>query len=154
MTEINPQTNHRGPTRVAVVGAGIVSPLGFGLAETVDALRQGRDCITEVTEFSVEQCRCKTAGQIPDDRFLDRSTHQLRRPERLHRVSRMMIYALEDVLTEAMPFQPELTVVGTTSGGMTFGEKYYRSLEIQPHNHRTPGWIANYLPQKFAGYLA
>lgn len=148
MTEINPQTNHRSPTRVVVVGAGIVSPLGFGLAETVDALRQGRDCITEVTEFSVDQCRCKTAGQIPDDRFLHRSTHQLRRPERLHRVSRMMIYALEDVLRQAMQFQPELTVVGTTSGGMTFGEKYYRSLKIQPHDHRTPGWIANYLPQK------
>ena len=148
MPEINPQTNHRSHARVAVVGAGIVSPLGFGLAETADALRQGRDCVTEVTRFSVEKCRCKTAGQVLDDRLLQRSTHKLCRPERLHRVSRMMIDALEDVLTQATHFQPELTVVGTTSGGMTFGEKYYRSLEIQPHDHRTPRWIANYLPQK------
>jgi 3-oxoacyl-[acyl-carrier-protein] synthase II len=131
-----------------VVGVGIVSPLGFGSGETADALRQGRDCVTEVRQFSVEQCRCKTAGQIADERLLQHNTHQLRRPERLHRVSRMLIHALEDVLRQAAPFQPELTVVGTTSGGMSFGEKYYRSLQSQPHDPRTPGWIANYLPQK------
>ena len=37
------------PARVAVVAAGIVSPLGFGLAETLEALRAARDCVKPVT---------------------------------------------------------------------------------------------------------
>ena len=31
---------------------------------------------------------------------------------------------------------------------MTFGEKYYRALHSTAHGHRSPTWIANYLPQK------
>jgi 3-oxoacyl-[acyl-carrier-protein] synthase II len=134
--------------RVAVIGAGIVSPLGFGLAETAEALRQGHDCVTEVTQFCVEQCRCKTAGQIRDETLRVATTTRLQRSERLHRAARMVICALEQVLTQAPQFQPQLTVVGTTSGGMTFGEQYYRSLRRADESRHTPTWIANYLPQK------
>ncbi len=148
MPEINLPTKHGERVRVAVVAAGIVSPLGFGLAETADALRQGRDCVTEITQFSVEQCRCKTAGQIRDDQLRAAATTHLRRPERLHRAARMVICALEQVLAQAPQFEPQLTVVGTTSGGMTFGEEYYRSLQRGNGNRHTPTWIANYLPQK------
>jgi 3-oxoacyl-[acyl-carrier-protein] synthase II len=132
---------------VAVVAAGIVSPLGFGLVETTEALRSGRDCVSEVTQFPVGQCRCKTAGQIPEDR-LQEIGRDLKHSERLHRAARMVIFALEETLVAAPDFRPELTVVGTTSGGMTFGEKYYRSLKNSHGNRRSPTWIANYLPQK------
>jgi 3-oxoacyl-[acyl-carrier-protein] synthase II len=132
---------------VAVVAAGIISPLGLGLAETADSLRCGRDCVSEVRQFSVEQCRCKTAGQIPDE-HLRGVGRQLKHPERLHRAAQMVICALEETLRQAPPFRPELTVVGTTSGGMTFGEQYYRSLQHAHDDRRAPTWIANYLPQK------
>ena len=61
----------------------------------------------------------------------------------------MMIAALVELLEQAPGFRPELTVVGTTSGGMSFGEQYYRALH-QPGSHaaQLPGWIANYPPQK------
>ena len=42
-----------------VVAAGVVSPLGFGLPETLASLRAAKDCITPVARFSVAQCRCK-----------------------------------------------------------------------------------------------
>src|SRR3982751_432071 len=133
--------------RVAVVAAGVVSPLGFGLEETAESLRVGRDCVTPVERFSVEQCRCKTAAQIPDERLHELSGNGRKR-QRLHRVAEMMIVALREAVAQAPGFQPELTVVGTTSGGMTFGEEYYRAL----HSHRAlrhaPGLIANYTPQK------
>jgi 3-oxoacyl-[acyl-carrier-protein] synthase II len=135
-------------TRVAVVAAGIVSPLGFGLIETAESLRNARDCVTPVTRFSVESCRCKTAGQILDDRLLSCGTGRMQRPERLHRASRMMICALQEMLAQATAFEPELTVVGTTSGGMTFGEEYYRTLHGRQKTRGTPSWIANYPPQK------
>ena len=111
-------------------------------------MREGRDCVSEVTEFSVEQCRCKTAGQIGDDLLRSASTRPLPHSKRLHRVARMVICALEQVLAQAPQFKPQLTVVGTTSGGMTFGEQYYRSLQQASDARMAPTWIANYLPQK------
>ena len=60
----------------------------------------------------------------------------------------MMIFALDEALAQAPGFAPELTVVGTTSGGMTFGEEYYRALHARSSLRRAPELIANYTPQK------
>src|SRR5262249_5731777 len=106
--------------QVAVVGAGIVSPLGFGLSASLDSLRAGRDCITPVTRFSVAQCRCKTAGQVSDEQLLKQRSN--RRRKRLHRAAYMMIHAVGEALRQAGEFKPELAVIGTTSGGMSYGE--------------------------------
>ncbi len=136
------------PARVAVVAAGIISPLGCGLAETLESLRTARDCITPVRRFSVDQCRCKTAGQVPDERLI--TERHGRRGKRLHRASHMMIAALQEALAQDRQFVPELTVVGTTSGGMSYGEDYYRALHRHDDLRRAPTWIANYPPQKAA----
>jgi 3-oxoacyl-[acyl-carrier-protein] synthase II len=132
--------------RVAIVAAGIISPLGAGLAETAVSLRTGRDCVSPVERFSVKHCRCTTAAQIADEQLPRRSTE--RRARRLHRAARMMIFALDEALTQAPNFRPELTVMGTTSGGMTFGEEYYRALHARGSLRRAPELIANYTPQK------
>src|SRR6476620_6315109 len=124
-TERRESTNN--PARVAVTAAGVISPLGFGLAETLESLRSAQDCVTPVMRFSVTQCRCKTAGQVSDSRLLA-SRAQMPRWGRLHRASHMMIQALQELLAQQPQFDPELTVVGTTSGGMSYGERYYRSL--------------------------
>ena len=133
--------------RVAVVAAGVVSPLGFGLSETLDSLREARDCVNRVTRFSVAQCRCKTAGQVPAERLLDKQCNRVR-ARRLHRASHMIIYALGEALTQEPQFKPELTVIGTTSGGMSYGEDYYRSLKQGGNLRHSPTWIANYPAQK------
>jgi len=133
--------------RVAVVGAGVVSPLGFGLSETFDSLRKARDCVTRVGRFSVAGCRCKTAGQVPDERLLSKR-HEGARARRLHRASHMMIQALGEALEQEPQFKPELTVIGTTSGGMSYGEDYYRSLDRHGSLRHAPSWIANYPAQK------
>ena len=135
--------------RVAVVGAGIVSPLGLGLEETLRSLREATDCVTPVTAFPVDRCRCQSAGQVADA-WLAAADDLHGHPERLHRVARMMILALKEALELAGEFQPELTVVGTTSGGMTFGEQYYRGLKNGggAAAHHAPTLIANYTPQK------
>jgi len=135
-------------TRVAVVAAGIVSPLGAGFEATLETLRRARDCVSPVTRFSVEQCRCTSAGQV-EDAWLAGTVPNDRRTRRLHRASRMMICALAELVEQAPDFRPELTIVGTTSGGMSFGEQYYRALQ-QPEARaaKFPEWIANYPPQK------
>lgn len=146
MTRSTALNGKSGPARVAVVAAGIISPLGCGLAETLASLQAARDCITPVTRFSVDRCRCKTAGQVPDERVVVERNG--RRGQRLHRASHMMIAALQEALTQDRQFKPDLTVVGTTSGGMSYGEDYYRALHRHDDLRRSPTWIANYPPQK------
>jgi 3-oxoacyl-[acyl-carrier-protein] synthase II len=60
----------------------------------------------------------------------------------------MLISALAEALSQDRQFRPELTVIGTTSGGMSFGEDYYRSLHRNRDMRHAPTWIANYPPQK------
>jgi 3-oxoacyl-[acyl-carrier-protein] synthase II len=143
MTEYSTHQN----ARVAIVGAGVVSPLGFDLAETTKSLQEARDCIAAVSRFSVADCRCKTAGQVDDVRLAEQLA-SLCGTGRLHRAAQMVIAALGEALAQSDQFVPELTVVGTTSGGMSFGEQYYRGLRSQRETRAAPGLIANYVPQK------
>jgi 3-oxoacyl-[acyl-carrier-protein] synthase II len=148
MPDFSSPTQSPNAARVAVVAAGIVSPLGFGMAETFASLQEGRDCVTPVNSFAVDRCRCQTAGQVSDLRLAE-ANEAHRHPERLHRVARMMILALKEALAQAGGFRPELTVMGTTSGGMTFGEQYYRELKgNQTPARHAASLIANYTPQK------
>src|SRR6266481_8869220 len=147
MAQADRRESTNDPARVAVTAAGVTSPLGFGLAETLESLRSARDCVSPVMRFSVTQCRCKTAGQVSDSRLF--SSHaQVPRSGRLHRASHMMIEALQELLTQQPEFGPELMVIGTTSGGMSYGERYYRSLQRAGDLRHAPTWIANYSAQK------
>lgn len=143
--------------RVVVTAVGVVSPLGRGWEATGRALCAAQDCVTPVEAFDVSGCRSRTAGQV-QDRWLTNGPSETRRSRRLHRASRMMITAGRE-LHEADPeFRPEALVVGTTSGGMSFGEAFYRSLTPGcrvPENMKLPSgrlprasMLANYSPQK------
>src|SRR5213075_3523912 len=147
MAQADRRESTNDPARVAVTAAGVVSPLGFGLAETLESLRSARDCVTPVMRFAVTQCRSKTAGQVSDSRLLA-SYGQIPRSRRLHRASHMMIQALQELVTQQPEFEPELTVIGATSGGMSYGERYYRSLSQAGDLRHAPTWIANYPAQK------
>ena len=147
MIQVSSTTRRKTPARVAVVAAGVISPLGFGMDESLSSLRSARDCVSVVTRFPVAECRCKTAGQVSDDRLLA-DLDQNDRGRRLHRASHMMIQALRETVMQAPQFKPELTVIGTTSGGMSYGEIYYRSLRQSADLRHAPTWIANYPAQK------
>lgn len=134
-------------SRVAIVATGIISPLGFGLTETLASLRANKDCVSPVTKFDVEKCRCQTAGQVPDEPVLSQQGNG-RKTKRLHRATHMMIAALKDLFETEPGFKPELTVIGTTSGGMSFGEDYYRALHQRRDLRHSARWIASYPPQK------
>lgn len=126
--------------RVVITALGVVSPLGLGLAETERALREGRDGVAPVTTFDVSKTRCKTSGQVVN--------LPPAKDARLHPASRMMIAAAEQVNAADAGFVPELLVIGTTSGGMSFGEQFYRAQVAKQRPREQAGWLANYLPHK------
>ena len=124
---------------------GVVSPLGLGAEETARGLREARDGVRPVAAFDVSKTRCKTAGQIgelPDARCGRRSDR------RVHRAGRMMIAAARELQLVDPAFQPQLLVIGTTSGGMSFGEAFYRAQAEKRRPRERAMWLANYLPQK------
>ena len=126
------------PSRVVVTAVGVVSPLGLGSEETTAALRAGRDGVSPITAFDVSKTRCRTAGQVGE----------MRNGEWLHPASRMMIAAAREVAVGDAAFRPELLVIGTTSGGMSFGEAFYRAQVEKRKPRERAMWLANYLPQK------
>jgi 3-oxoacyl-[acyl-carrier-protein] synthase II len=95
-----------------------------------------------VSRFSVDQCRCKTAGEIDDHQLFEASALQGRTSARLHRASHMTAAALREMLTSDPHFRPQATIFGTTSGGMSFGEQYYRALQSHESLGRSPELIA------------
>jgi 3-oxoacyl-[acyl-carrier-protein] synthase II len=132
---------------VAIVAAGVVSPLGRGLAETARALREGRDCVTDITSFDVAKTRCKTAGQV-EDAWLTDVRETSRKTRRFHKASLMMMAAAREVRAMDPGFAPEQMIIGATGGGMTYGEAFYRSLINGGSDRRRAAWLANYNPQK------
>ena len=122
---------------------GIISPLGRGLAATEKALREGRDCVGAVTAFDTSKCRSKMAGQVTS---LPEPTSK--KETRLHRASHMMIHAVREMLAGDPAFVPDAMVVGTTSGGMSFGEEFYRAQMSGTRIRGRATLVANYPPQK------
>ncbi len=59
-----------------------------------------------------------------------------------------MIAAGQELFAGDAAFRPELMVIGTTSGGMAFGEAFFRGIVEQRRPSRRATWLANYNPQK------
>ena len=134
------------PAAVAIVAAGVISPLGRGLEATARALRDGVDGISRVTAFDVSSARSHDAGQVPvawlEPLRVDR------RARRLHPASLMLISALREAREQDPAFAPEQMIIGATGGGMTFGEAFFRSLGGAAPARSRAAWLANYNPQK------
>ena len=131
--------------RVAVTSLGIVSPLGVGADDNVAGLHAGRDAVSAVTAFDVSKTRAKTAGQVEELRIADCG---LRIGKRLHPAIAMMMTAARELAAGDPELVPELMVIGTTSGGMSFGERYFRAQIEKRRTRESAFWLANYMPQK------
>lgn len=116
-----------GETFSAVItGIGCVSPIGCDSPATLDALLKARSGIRPVDLFPTAPFRARTAGQVPDD-FHARAARLAPDSSRWPRASKFILLALAEALSGRPGFQPDVVVAGTTSGGMDFGEEYFRS---------------------------
>jgi len=135
------------PNRVLVTGMGIVSPLGLDTSANLRSLLDGEDSVALVKSFDVTKTRCKTAGQIPDE-WLENAAPPGRVSDRLHRGARMAALALREACEIAKGAHPELMVVGTTGGGMSYGELFYRRALATKSRKGFAQLVGNYTPQK------
>jgi 3-oxoacyl-[acyl-carrier-protein] synthase II len=150
---------HRRETsaRVVITGGGIVTSLGTGWKMNAEGFRLGRVAIRAVTLFDVSRQRVKVAGEadlppaLPDTRLCARHAR------RLDRAAKFLLLAAHEAWHQAgWKASNDLPVVlGTTSGGMSLGQDYYRQAISAPHCQRgQPARVLHYQAQRQALDLA
>ncbi len=130
-----------------ITGLGCVSPLGTGVPATRDALNAGRDGISTVRLFPVQTFQSSTAGQVPPG--VEALSEQLFSGSKdWTRAARLILPAMHEALAARPGFVPEIVVAGTTSGGMDFGEQFFRGLSPGLDARLARHWVHGYVPQQ------
>lgn len=145
------------PQRVVITGAGIITALGCGWRTNADGFRAGRTAFRPVTLFDVTRQRAKMAAEISLNDSLPETKLGARQRSRLDRASKLLLFAANEAWQqsgwEPMDYLP--IVLGTTSGGMSLGEAYYRQATQTPDKDRwQPTRVSHYQAQRQALDLA
>ncbi|MDR2548915.1 MAG: beta-ketoacyl-[acyl-carrier-protein] synthase family protein [Desulfobulbus sp.] len=117
---------------VHIAAAGIVSPLGSGLAATEAALRANRSALAPLTIFPLLQQAPLLVGQIGEP---DRPDAPLPRAHRLAREAARMAMA-------GCPDPPDAIVLGCTTGGILTTERLLREGERNRDAYRAHGLLS------------
>ena len=126
------------PPRVVITGAGIVTSLGQGWKQNAAAFRAGKTGFRPVTCFDVSRQRVKTAAVVDLPAVLPATQLTERQRRRLDRGGILLLLAAHEAWQQSgWEVRGQLPVVlGTTAGGMTIGEDYFRQAVSLPHHHK------------------
>lgn len=140
-----------------ITGAGVITALGQGWRANAEGFRAGRTAFAPVTLFDVSRQRAKAAAEVPLNGHLPTSKLSARQALRLDRASRLLLHAAAEAWVQSgwEPSENLPIVLGTTSGGMSLGEAYYRQATQAPHTNRhQASRVSHYQPQRQALDLA
>ena len=126
------------PPRVVVTGVGILTALGRGYKANAEGFRAGKVAMRPISLFDVSRQRVKTAAEVELPPGLPPTRLNGRATRRIDRAARLLLWAAHEAWQQACwePDEGLPVVLGTTSGGMSLGEAYYRQAIQQPHSHR------------------
>jgi 3-oxoacyl-[acyl-carrier-protein] synthase II len=110
--------------RIAIVAAGLSTPIGHGVEAFWSALLAGTSGISQIERFPVADLRVGLGGEIKELERIKTSGHV---PD--SRASRLLLSAADELVTQTgfrpLPLDPSrvAVVVGTALGGVEEGEK-------------------------------
>ncbi|HEU5162097.1 MAG TPA: beta-ketoacyl-[acyl-carrier-protein] synthase family protein, partial [Thermoanaerobaculia bacterium] len=113
--------------RVAITGIGILSSLGRGKDEHLDAVRGSRSGVAPIDRFDTSGFRCTIAAQVPERALGDL-------PREVDRVTGYALLAAADAIEQArlgespVPGERIATAIGTALGGSETLEASYARL--------------------------
>jgi len=145
---INPPRN-----RVVVTGAGVITALGRGWKPNAEGFRSGRLAFRPVSLFDVSRQRVRQAAEVLDTDNIPANHLSRRELSRLDRSARLLLIAADEAWASAgwNGEQEFPLVLGTTSGGMSMGEAYFRQASQRPSAMKGQATrVAQYQPQRQA----
>lgn len=139
------------PPRVVITGTGIVTALGNGWKVNASGFRAGKIAVRPVTIFDVSQHRVKVAAELDLPTELPKTTLSAHYVSRLDRAAKMLLLAAHEAWTQSgwTGLDNLPVVLGTTSGGMSLGQEYFRQAFEKPNERRGQvSRVANYQVQQ------
>ena len=138
------------PPRVVITGAGIVTALGIGWKPNAEGFRAGKSAFRPISHFDVSRQQVKTAAEVDLPAILPPTRLSSRQVARLDRAGAMLLVAARQAWQQAewrsaddLPL-----ILGTTAGGMSLGEAYFRQAKQSPCRYRQqPSRAIHYQPQ-------
>lgn len=148
------------PRRVVVTGGGIITSMGNDWQANAEGFRNGQAALREITLFDTSRQRTQCGGEARLPASLDPRRLSARQVRRLDRASALLLHAGGGAWDQAgwgdaeRALSPPL-IIGTSAGGMSLGEAYYRQATSQPNKrHQQATRVALYQPQSQVRYLA
>jgi 3-oxoacyl-[acyl-carrier-protein] synthase II len=120
--------------RVVITGAGVITALGIGWRANAEGFREGRRAFRPVTLFDVSKQRVHLAAEVDLPPALPSTPLPLKRERQLGRATRLLLWATHEAWEQANwdGTEPLPVVLGTTGGGMSSGEEYFRQAIQHP----------------------
>ena len=128
--------------RVAITGIGILSALGRGRRETLDALRDGRSGIGNIRSIDASALHCRIAGEVPAEALQDA-------PRGHDRFTRLALIAASEAAGQAsygtLDVPPDRigVLIGTGLGGCETLDVSYRRIYGEGATRLAPTSIAS-----------
>jgi 3-oxoacyl-[acyl-carrier-protein] synthase II len=140
-----------------ITGAGVVTALGLDWKANEAGFRTGTTAFRPVTLFDVSRQRVKNAAEVSLPSLLPKTKLGRRQAMRLDRASKLLLLAAQQAWEQSgwatglnIP-----TVLGTTSGGMSLGQEYYRhAVETSARRRGQASRLAQYQSQRQGQDLA
>jgi 3-oxoacyl-[acyl-carrier-protein] synthase II len=131
----------------------MVTALGLNWHSNTAGFRAGKTGFRPVTLFDVSRQRVKTAAEVDLPSQLPATDLSAREERRLDRAARMLLLAASEAWQQARWSAGDNipVVLGTTSGGMTMGEDYFKQATGAPGDRRfQPTRVIHYQSQNQA----
>ena len=124
--------------RIVITGAGIVTALGIGWKRNAEGFRAGKTAMRPVSLFDVSRQRAKTAAEVDLPAALPVTRLTARHIGRTERAAKLLLLAAHEAWQQSgwQPCDNLPLVLGTTSGGMSLGEAFYRQCIQSPQDAR------------------
>ncbi|MDA5094779.1 beta-ketoacyl-[acyl-carrier-protein] synthase family protein [Aliiroseovarius sp. KMU-50] len=144
--------------RVVITGQGSINALGRNVAETLEAMREGRCGISNLEFQDVERLSIRIGGQI---KGYDPEAHFNRQKISLYdRFTQFTMLAAEEALTQSgLSFSGEMAtrsgvVLGTSGGGMNTLDENYRSVYEDGKNRVHPFVVPKLMNNAAASHVS